>query len=696
MPTAPLVNGRSTPRKLIFWLLLAVLLIVVLWLGWKVVRVATAARTAMVELRALQQIDLQALSSLQGASGPAGLVDTVTELRDRFASLETSLQTIDREAGAFLPLARGLGWLPGIGADAQAAPELFALANHVATAGRAAMDGAAPVLSALDVEADEAVAGSALSRVARALAETASQWQEAEAALELAGEARAGLDIAALDPRLAGPLERLDSYLPLLRAGTGLASLTPLLLGTDQPRTYLLLAQNSDELRATGGFISGVGEITFTGGDIEALSFQDSYAVYDQTVDHPPAPPPLERYMKAQMLLLRDANWSPDFATTAAVARALYALDTGKGTDGVVAFDVEAARRLVAALQPLNLPGYQEPVTGDNLITAMRAVWAAPDSDGATDGDNVGDYGTTDWWEHRKDFMGDLAAAARAKIESGQVDFGALASALYSALEEKHLLVYLAEPSATDALSAVGWSGGIQPGGGDYLFVVDSNVGWNKVNSLVERRTNYRVVPGGSLGRAGQSASDAPSDQDGLVTAQLDLTYIHSGKALDGPCVHELIPYQEGYEDFVYQCYFDYLRVYVPSGARLLSADGFEPDTVETFSGERNTTVFAGFLVVPPGSEKQVRLSYELPASAVSKDSYRLLVQKQAGTPPWPVEVTLLQPEGEAGAEWELVSPQGLSQRTPVGLTVSFRLRTDTLVEARPVAQVDVAHPAVP
>jgi DNA modification methylase len=39
-----------------------------------------------------------------------------------------------------------------------------------------------------------------------------------------------------------------------------------------------------------------------------------------------------------------------------------------KFTDGVIAFDLEATRRLVAALQPLALPGYQQQLTGDNVL----------------------------------------------------------------------------------------------------------------------------------------------------------------------------------------------------------------------------------------------------------------------------------------------------------------------------------------
>ena len=62
--------------------------------------------------------------------------------------------------------------------------------------------------------------------------------------------------------------------------------------------------------------------------------------------------------MGADLLLLRDSNWSPDFPTSALVARALYAQDRGIDTDGAIALDMEAVRLLVEALGPLQMPRY--------------------------------------------------------------------------------------------------------------------------------------------------------------------------------------------------------------------------------------------------------------------------------------------------------------------------------------------------
>ena len=128
-------------------------------------------------------------------------------------------------------------------------------------------------------------------------------------------------------------------------------------------------------------------------------------------------------------------NWSADFPTVAGVAESLYQLDTGTPVDGVVAFDVEAVRRMIGALEPLQLQGYQEAVTAANLAAAMQAVWEAPAAAKSALQDM--DPSQSDWWQHRKDFMGDLAQAGQAKIEGGQADLVALAQAVYSDVARK-------------------------------------------------------------------------------------------------------------------------------------------------------------------------------------------------------------------------------------------------------------------
>ena len=88
----------------------------------------------------------------------------------------------------------------------------------------------------------------------------------------------------------------------------------------------------------------------------------------------------------------------------------------GVAADGVIAFDLDFVQALVAALEPLRMAGYQAPLTGANVITAMRKIWARP-ADSEETVTSTGGGSSDDWWLHRKDFMGDLMRAALDKNE---------------------------------------------------------------------------------------------------------------------------------------------------------------------------------------------------------------------------------------------------------------------------------------
>jgi len=195
------------------------------------------------------------------------------------------------------------------------------------------------------------------------------------------------------------------------------------------------------------------------------------------------------------LLLLRDSNWSPDFPTSALVARALYPQDRGIDTDGAIALDMEAVRLLIEAVGPLQIPGTPQQITGENTIAALKQAWESPPTTLST----VQQATTSDWWEKRKDFMGIMVSAAMAKRQGGDLNPVELAKALYEMLDGRHLQMAVDDPAATPLLTERRWDGALQPPGkGDYLAVVDTNVGYNKANAAVDPQIDYRVASDGT------------------------------------------------------------------------------------------------------------------------------------------------------------------------------------------------------
>ena len=421
----------------------------------------------------------------------------------------------------------------------------------------------------------------------------------------------------------AAYMAQQNPVLPMLQ--TILRRMTPAVadsLGMNGPRTYLVLIQNNHELRATGGFISAVGKVTVENGELRELDFIDSYAFFQETLEYGPAPKPMQQYMNVQLLVLRDANWSPDLPTTAKLVQSLYAQQTGIRVNGVVAVDLHAADLLVDALGPLELPGAPAPITGENFAEQIVQLWERPP------GTDLKVTATEffPWWGQRKTFVTSLAQAARERLENGDVSYAKLLRNIYTALGERSIQIWVEEPLLAKQLSLLGWDGGLYPApGADFVALVDMNMGFNKADAVMQRELDYSVTwPDGPA---------APA----LATATI--TYTHPITIPNYTCTNTP-EYGESYNFLVERCYYNYARLYTPPGAELIQATGVAPDSVVTQRGENRTQYFAGYFVLPLGQQQIVTFQYRLPADLTS-DNYQLLLRRQAGSKPLPVTVTV-------------------------------------------------------
>jgi len=649
MPRNDLSNRKrrapSGRRYLIVTLCLVLLLGGGVWLGSALYRLwmaATAVRADLVAVESLTTNDVQALD-LEEATGV-------------LHTTRADLEKLQAAAQPFLWLAPYLGWLPRYGPDIKAAPLLLEIALDLTTAGGEVVAPLTPLLSKATGhggagEKNLVQEATAALQAARPQLTTAlSTIQEAQASFE-------GLKMDELTPRVRGWVERLDRYLPLLEQGTKGALLLPELSGADGPRTYLVLVQNEDELRATGGFISGVARVTVEGGELLEIQFEDSYAVDDFSKPYPDAPAPLLEYMLSELWLFRDSNWSPDFPTSARVAISLYTISRDVEVNGVIAVDQQAIRWLVGALSPLQVEGYAEPVTEGNVVQIAQRAW------------EPGDEVAADWWEHRKDFMAALLNAIVRRMEGGldRAELIRLARAAFGALEEKHLLVYLEDEAAASLVAELGWDGALVCPQGDYLMIVDTNMGFNKVNAVVEESLEYVV-----------DLTDPARPR-----ATLTVRHRHPLEHGESPCRHEP-RYDSTYEQMMERCYWDYLRVYVPSGSQLLDATPHpvsdsellsgrsSPGQVTVGSAEQGHDVFATFLLLRPSEILETRFEYALPQGVLQTrggaSEYTLVVQKQPGTRATPLRVRVLLPPG---MELEASEPEPTSM---IGAVVEYAL----------------------
>jgi hypothetical protein len=343
----------------------------------------------------------------------------------------------------------------------------------------------------------------------------------------------------------------------------------------------------------------------------------DSYAVDNPKIKPGSPPEPLTRYMQASYFLLRDANWWPDFPQSAQQIAALYQQHQGREVDSVVALDSRAVAAIFEALGPLDLPAYNEQLTAQNFEERLRYYYLPP---GTEKNDN--------WWLKRKQFIGVVLNGLLSHLNEATLqDYVKLANQLSKAMSEKHLQVYFNQPDLEAELTRRGLDGTLTVANNDYLMVVDTNVGFNKVSPKLEQNISYSVVGSG-----------------GNVFASLTLTYTNRAGVREGTqagkCV-KVVKYDSNYEAMMNGCYWDYVRVYVPDGSVLQQATGFTGDNYPTTNRESGHTVFASQLIVPPGEALTVTFDYLLPSSFSNLADYRLVVQKQAGATPASLAIQL-------------------------------------------------------
>ncbi len=436
------------------------------------------------------------------------------------------------------------------------------------------------------------------------------------------------------DPKIFGG--RLEKYYLLLENTTaGLKEATPMIktlttalpeiLGAESPKTYLLIFQNSNELRPTGGFIGSYGKLILSKGQIDRLVVDDVYnldgLLETKGIEIEP-PEPLKEHLGVSRWLLRDANWSPDFPTASEQIRNLYSLATGGKVDGIIALDLELVQKLLGLTGSVYLAQFNESIGAENFFEKTEFYSEADYFSGSP---------------QKKTFLSLLSAKLLEKILKLETqDFGRLGQIIRNSLTERHLLIYFPEGEVANLLALKNWDGRIRTSDGDYLMVVDTNVGATKANYYVKRNLNYAIKN---------------VDRQGTWEATSTINYVHGAASNTWPG----------------GAYKNYVRIYVPKGCVLKkvarSSEGVDTKALDITeeidqTEESGKTVWGTVFTLNAGKSLSLTFTYDLPPEKgldLKTNSYSLLVQKQPGTVADPLTVDFLTPFGRTLVE----APEG-------------------------------------
>lgn len=568
------------------------------------------------------------ISQLQGSSTSPLDLKMIMELGPLLSKTRQDFDAFSDEVNPVLWIGPWFSWIPVYGGDLASSHELLTLADLILEGTETGYTASQPLLLALHDNADlnPAQVISLLNHAQPGLIRARHTFGQAM-------QIRAGLDLEHLSPQTRSFVEQdFDKLMPIIDDGLSIATALPRFLGaSDGPKTYLLLVQNEDELRPTGGFITAIGKLVVQNGKILRITFTDSGELDNWNYPYPVAPWQLSRYMNSPVLVLRDANWFTDFPTSALYVKSLYAYNDPDPVDGVIAFDQHMLVLILEALGPLNVQGSSNSIDAGNVIAFMRSAKSPP----------INQPMITEW--SRKSFIDKLARAVLTKIYQGKdIPWERLGNALFQGLSEDHLLLQFDDPTLTTVIARHGWDGALHYEGGDYLLVVDSNIGFNKTNAVVDMSIFYDV------------------DLTDLVDPIATLTVIHRNNAFTNTaCTQWSFQIVKGEEYYpINACYWNYMRVYFPKGTQLLDATPQNVSAAWMISNHRvagqvdvldeeagGFQPFGTLMVIPGGKSLITSFHFRLPSHILRMDghevTYHLKVKKQPGIVTIPLTIRI-------------------------------------------------------
>lgn len=456
--------------------------------------------------------------------------------------------------------------------------------------------------------------------------------------------------------------ERIASA--FLRADTMLSVFSDT-LGFNGERSHLLVFQNNQELRATGGFIGSVARIKVVNGTISSLTVPKggSYDISGQVSAHYKAPRPLQ--IVNEYFSFQDANWFANFEDSARKILELYYDAGNKEVDGIIAFTPDVIIHLLEITGPIELEDtVSVSVTKENFLRVIR--------------DAIEDEKETQSNEPKKVIAELMPKLLNAALTLPMEDQLSIAFLLDDALQNKDILIYASDSDLEQEIQDAGFSGNLTDPAqyNDYLSLNSSNIAGGKTDRDIEQH----------------------------LTVVTDLTKSN---------VQDTVTIIRTHNGIVSDRYsgttnLSYVRFYTPLGSTFLSAQDFydvpdswyqeppstaptDPDLakeeldtiIQEATGTRivdNTlwTVFGNWIRVEPANSERVSISYELPYTRTAEDpSWSMFFEKQPGGHTTYVTWEIITDEDVKGFDISL--PSAHEEKTADGARFSFELTEDVL-----------------
>lgn len=384
-------------------------------------------------------------------------------------------------------------------------------------------------------------------------------------------------------------------------------------LGAGRDKRYLLIFQNNAEMRGSGGFLGSYALVDFREGKVRNLEVPGggSYDTEAGLTEKIKAPEPL--WLVNPQWHFWDANWWPDFPTTAKNLMWFYEKSDGPTVDGVIAFTPSVIEKLLTVTGPIDMTKDYGLVIDSNNFWQQVELTAERDNLLKNNPEAVSHLPVGEQNKPKK-IIGDLMAKIMEVLpqKMDKDNLVKLLSISEDSLASKQIMFYFKDAALQKTAKDRNWGGVMSEAPMDYLMVTNTNIAGAKTDRVIRETIKHR----------------AEIANDGSVVDTVTIVREHTaGKN----------------EPLVGVRNVDWMRIYVPEGSQLLSATGFvspdasyfeTPDStwidvpfitqneaLATTDKNTNTkiyqengkTVFANWLMLDPGNTAVVTFSYRLP-----------------------------------------------------------------------------------
>lgn len=298
--------------------------------------------------------------------------------------------------------------------------------------------------------------------------------------IEILVEQAKSIDMSLVDSegKIAEYLETANDLLEMYHKDSSVFALLKSIFGADEDRLYLIAAQNSAEIRASGGFPGAMGTMRIQDG---VLILEEFKKVYSVLASYTPAEANVtsteSRLFHGGLTAPRDADFCPDFERVAYIWSLGYESAQKEPLDGVISVTPAIVQKLLAAMDEEVKLFDGTVLNGENAVKVLQH-------------DLYFKYFGNDYVANRAEIADQLFADAAKKtmeklLENLEIfDLTAYLSVAKEGFQDRTLMLWMNDEAEQSIISQLGWSGGLNtdpenPQAGIYYnCTIASKMGW--------------------------------------------------------------------------------------------------------------------------------------------------------------------------------------------------------------------------